>query len=202
MNHRSHEHHSDYHGDQPGPGRGRGRGWAGRNRGLGMGHGMGPGMGSGGRRRGRGGGPRRGDIRIALLSALADAPGHGYELIQRLDERTGGRWKPSPGSVYPTLQMLEELGHVTGADSDGKRVYTITEAGRAELAARADGEGGPTPWLDDAETSSRGTLRRSAMQLMMATKQVGMAGTDQHLAAATAIVDEARRKLYQLLAEA
>lgn len=156
-------------------------------------------MGPGGRGpRGR----RRGDIRIALLAALGDGPAHGYELIQRLDERTGGRWKPSPGSVYPTLQMLEEEGLVRGADQDGKRVFTITEAGQAALAERAEQAGGLPPFLDGEGGSAHGDLRRSAMQLMMAAKQVGMAGSDEHLASAKAIVDDARRKLYQLLAEA
>ena len=77
------------------------------------------------------GGPRRtrrGDIRLALLSGLTDGPAHGYELIQRLSDRSGGRWKPSPGSVYPTLQMLEDAGFASSSQQDDKRVYAITEA--------------------------------------------------------------------------
>ena len=76
-----------------------------REKGMGREYGHG---GHGGPPRGRGGRMRRGDTRYALLSALTDGPGHGYELIQRLEERTGGRWKPSPGSVYPTLQLLAD----------------------------------------------------------------------------------------------
>jgi DNA-binding PadR family transcriptional regulator len=82
---------------------------------------------------------RRGDTRFALLSALVDGPGHGYELIQRLEDRTGGRWKPSPGSVYPTLQLLEETGLVRSEQRDDKRVYEITEAGQTALAGREPG---------------------------------------------------------------
>ena len=92
---------------------------------------------------GRHGGPphrgprrtRRGDIRLALLSGLSDGPAHGYELIQRLSDRSGGRWKPSPGSVYPTLQLLEEAGFASSSQHDGKRVYAITEAGEVHFQA-------------------------------------------------------------------
>ncbi len=187
---RVHGQDDEDHGES-GPGwRRRGPGPFGRGRARGMG----PGLGGGPR------GRRRGDIRWALLGELAESAGHGYELIQRLDERTGGRWTPSPGSVYPTLQLLDEEGLVRSAEVDGKRVYTITEAGQAALAERRATPGGMPPFLE-GQHSSHGELRRSAMQLMMAAKQVGMAGKDEHLASATAILDEARRKLYQLLAE-
>lgn len=151
--------------------------------------------------RGRGHRTRRGDIRFALLAALDEGPAHGYELIQRLEERTGGRWKPSPGSVYPTLQMMEEAGFVTGAQQDDKRVYTITDAGRAELAERMSEAGGPPPWMGP-DAAGHGKLRQSVQQLMMAARQVGMAGNQAHIDSAVGIIDEARRKLYQLLAEA
>src|SRR6476659_2831154 len=75
---------------------------------------------------------RRGDIRTALLVALTDAPAHGYELIQRIEDKSEGAWRPSAGSVYPTLQLLEDEGLVTSTESDGKRVYSITDEGRAQ----------------------------------------------------------------------
>jgi len=154
----------------------------------------------GGGPRGRGPRTRRGDIRIALLSALADEPAHGYELIQRLEERTGGRWKPSPGSVYPTLQMMEEGGLVTASQQNDKRVYAITDEGRKVVAERiADGHGMP-PWMNPETAEGHGALRQSIGQLVMAAKQVGMAGNAAHIEAATGIINEARRKLYQLLA--
>src|SRR5262245_53359556 len=92
----------------------------------------------GGPRRGHGygywreGRMRRGDIRTALLAVLAEAPGHGYEVMQRLEEKSGGAWRPSPGSVYPTLQQLQDEGLVTSTERDGKRIFELTDAGRAE----------------------------------------------------------------------
>lgn len=151
--------------------------------------------------RGRGPRTRRGDIRVALLAALADGPAHGYELIQRLEARTGGRWKPSPGSVYPTLQMLEEGGLATSAQQGDKKVYTITEAGQAELQERMSDAGGPPPWLDGEMAGSHGELRKAVAQLAMAARQVGIGGDEAQVAAATTILTDARRKLYQLLAE-
>jgi DNA-binding PadR family transcriptional regulator len=99
-----------------------------------------------GRGRGRGrGGPRarRGDVKAAVLALLAERPMHGYEMIKELEERTGGAWTPSPGSIYPTLQMLEEADLIRGEETGGKRRFTLTEAGRAEQETRSDET---TPW--------------------------------------------------------
>lgn len=94
-------------------------------------------IGAGPRRRGRRG-PRRhffrqGEVRLALLSLLDDGPAHGYELMKRLEERSGGMYRASPGTVYPVLQQLEDEGLVRSTEEDGKRVYALTEAGSAEL---------------------------------------------------------------------
>lgn len=158
------------------------------------------GFGHGGPPRGRGR-MRRGDTRYALLSALTDGPGHGYELIQRLEERTGGRWKPSPGSVYPTLQLLEETGSVRGEQRDDKRIYEITEAGRTELASRVDDPDG-APWMPSDDGGAHRGLWQAVKQLMLAAKQVSMQPDAAVLEQATTIVNDARRKLYQLLADA
>ncbi len=88
--------------------------------------------GLGGRRRG---GVRRGEIRPLILAALARRPMHGYEVIQELEVQSGGRWRPSAGSVYPTLQQLSDEGLVTGSEIDGRRTYTLTDAGQAAAAA-------------------------------------------------------------------
>ena len=91
----------------------------------------------------------RGDMKYALLELLQERPMHGYEMIKALEEKTGGFYTPSPGSIYPTLQMLEESGMVTSAEVEGKKVYTITDSGRATLVERQrthEGFGGP-PWM-------------------------------------------------------
>src|ERR1700739_4392647 len=79
-------------------------------------------------RRGRG---RRGDVRYAILALLQERPMHGYEMMQELAERTQGLWRPSPGSLYPALQLLEDQGYVRSESADGRRQFTLTEEGRA-----------------------------------------------------------------------
>ncbi len=177
-------------GSRPGPGRGRGRGRGHHEDADGEG-----GHGFGHHRR-----TRRGEIRTGLLAILADGPGHGYELIQRIEAKTAGAWKPSPGSVYPTLQLLADEGLVAAVDHDGKRVFELTDAGRAESARRND-ELGEDPW------SRGGTGRPQAMQLFdamkqihLAARQVVMAGNPVQIESATEIVKNARKQLYQLLA--
>ena len=76
---------------------------------------------------------RRGDVRSAILALLDDRPMHGYEMITELEERTGGRWRPSAGSIYPTLQLLEDEGYIKADDSDGKKVYHVTPEGERYL---------------------------------------------------------------------
>ena len=114
---------------------------------------------------------RRGDIRTALLGALTDGPAHGYEIIGRLEEKSGGMWRPSPGSVYPTLQLFEDEGLVRSEQRDGKRVYELTDAGRAEAAERAE-RFGNAPWEDDTESGNAlAVLMKSAVQLLAAASQ-------------------------------
>jgi DNA-binding PadR family transcriptional regulator len=90
-------------------------------------------------------GPRagRGDIRAAILALLTEQPMHGYQIMNELAERTGGVWRPSPGSIYPSLQMLQDEGLVKSVDQDGRRVFELTEAG-TEAASQASAE--PKPW--------------------------------------------------------
>jgi DNA-binding PadR family transcriptional regulator len=142
---------------------------------------------------------RRGDMRRAVLSALGDGPGHGYEVMRRLEARSGGIWRPSPGSIYPTLQMLEDEGLVRSHAQDGTRVYELTDAGTAEAAA-AD-PSGPAPWErgDDSDERLR-TLREAMGQAQMAAKQVAHTGSQEQIDQGIEIVQRARRELYQLLA--
>ena len=120
----------------------------------------------------------RGDIRAAILALLAEQPMHGYQVIQELSERTGGVWRPSPGSVYPTLQQLEDEDLVREAASEsGKRVYELTDSGR-EQAAQS-----PAPWSAVAGESEDAlvALHELAHQVIAATRQVAHAGTAAQL---------------------
>ena len=157
-----------------------------------------------GGRRGRRGGPgrraRRGDVRAAALALLGERPMHGYEMIQELEERTDGVWRPSPGAVYPALQLLEDQGLVTADAEAGKRLFSLTDAGREELAKLGDRK----PW-DDVTAGIDPTqfrLRDALGPIALAARQVALDGTPAQQAAATEILTETRRKLYALLAEA
>ena len=183
-------------------GRGRGRGWGG-DFGPGFGGGFGPGFGPGGPMFGRGGrGNRRGrgDVRTAIILLLNEEPMHGYQIIQELTDRSNGTWRPSPGSVYPTLGLLEDAGLVRAEKTEGKRIFHITEAGQA---AASDMAGQPAPWDDAAreDDSSLSNLRAQLFQLGGATMQVAQAGNEAQIKKAQAVLSEARRKLYLLLAE-
>jgi DNA-binding PadR family transcriptional regulator len=157
---------------------------------LGFGHG-GPRF--GGRRAGRG------DIRAAVLALLAEQPMHGYQIIQELTDRTQGAWRPSPGSVYPTLQQLadEELARETTSET-GKRVYELTDAGREAAQATT------APWeaLLAEDDDPLIALRDLTQQVVAAARQVAQAGTREQLEAAQGILRDARKQLYRLLADA
>jgi DNA-binding PadR family transcriptional regulator len=143
---------------------------------------------------------RRGDVRGEVLAALAEGPAHGYEIIRRLEEKSGGFWRPSPGSVYPTLQLLEEAGLVRSTEQEGKRTYELTDEGRAEAEQRA-AQGGP-PWADDTpEMRTRFEVRKAVGQLHMAAVQVASAGSEDQIERAIAVLHQARQSLYQILAE-
>jgi DNA-binding PadR family transcriptional regulator len=150
--------------------------------------------------RGRGS-RRRGDIRTALLLALSEAPAHGYELIQRIEAKSQGAWRPSAGSVYPRLQLLEDEGIVTSAEQDGKRVYSITEAGQAEAERRAEETGG-VPWTRDGRDDERsGRLRTTMRDVHVAARQVATAGSPEQVEKAADLLADTRRRLYLLLGE-
>jgi DNA-binding PadR family transcriptional regulator len=172
-------------------GRGHGGPWAEGGRHGGPRAGFGGGGSWGGGRR-----MRRGDIRTFLLVGLLEGPAHGYELMSRLETRSGGVWRPSPGSVYPTLQLLEEQGLIEGREEGGKRVFELTDAGR--VAAEAGR--GQQP-VEGSESGEHPSLRASVEQLLLAAKQVSVAGDAAQVEAATTIVKEARQRLYRLLAE-
>lgn len=165
----------------------------------GTGHGHGHGHGHGGPPPWRGGRrARRGDIRWALLIALSDGPAHGYELINRLETRTGGMWRPSAGSVYPTLQLLEEEGLIAGREDEGKRVFELTDSGR-QAATAASERVGRDPWGGGGAGHHAG-LRQAVKALMLAARQVAAAGDESQVQAATGVLTDARQRLYRILA--
>jgi DNA-binding PadR family transcriptional regulator len=127
---------------------------------------------------------------------------HGYQIMQHLEERSGGAWRPSPGSVYPTLQLLEDQGLITGSEADGRRVFTLTEAGSAE-ATTIKRRSGDAPWGPDAAGGDpRHQLRQAAFQLAAAVKQVAHAGSSDQVTSTLEILREARKRVYSLLADA
>ena len=151
--------------------------------------------------RGRRPRPRRGDVRLAVLTLLAESPMHGYQIITELTTRSGGVWRPSPGSVYPTLQQLEDEGLVSVSERDGRRTFELTDAGRAEVQTASQGRRAPWEEMADEADDGAGDLREYAGQLMAAVLQVAAAGTPGQVARAETMVNETRRALYRLLAE-
>ncbi|MGN9776797.1 PadR family transcriptional regulator [Micromonospora sp. H33] len=150
--------------------------------------------------RGRGGRGRRPNVRAAVLALLTERPMHGYEMIQEIDSRTGGAWRPSPGSIYPTLQLLEDEGVIAATEEGGGRKrFTLTEQGRPEATDAAQ----TPPWAEVAETTVTNwhDVREAGTQAMHALRQVMMTGTDDQRERAAQVLDETRRKLYAILAE-
>jgi DNA-binding PadR family transcriptional regulator len=149
-----------------------------------------------------GGGPRarRGDVRAAVLALLRERPMHGYEMIQELQTRSRGVWRPSAGSIYPTLQLLEDEGLVAAEEIEGKRRFTLTAEGIAE----ADRRGATRPpWEEAGEAANApaGRLRDGVFQLGAAVMQVVQTGTEDQVARTLDILNDARRRIYTLLGE-
>ena len=160
--------------------------------------GFGPGPRGRGRHRGRG--ARRGDVRAAVLALLTERPMHGYEIIQQIEERSGGVWRPSPGSIYPTLQLLADEGLVSSDEVGGRRLFTLTDAGREE-AARHEGESSPFHQERDETFEVAHRFRGELGQLAMAVWQVAQAGTGAQRTEILGVLADARRRAYQLLAD-
>jgi DNA-binding PadR family transcriptional regulator len=157
------------------------------------------GSGWGPHRHGRGR-ARRGDVRLALLRLLAEEPRNGYQLMQAIEERSEGLWRPSPGSVYPTLAQLEDEGLIRSLEAEGTRRFEITDAGRDHLAGRADE---PAPWEPAAEGADNPLteLAPLVIQIGKATFQVASVGDHAQRERARALLADTRRALYRILAE-
>lgn len=177
-------------GSRHGGGRGHGR-----QRGFDLGPMMGPGFGSRGRRR------RRGDVRLAALLLIAEAPRNGYQIIQELAERTDGRWKPSSGAIYPALSLLEDEGLIRAAEGETGKVYELTEAGRIEATAAQER---PAPWEQVGGSGDDPTraLAHSLRQVSQAVQVIAQSDDATLAAQVTEELDALKRRLFQLLADA
>jgi DNA-binding PadR family transcriptional regulator len=142
---------------------------------------------------------RRGNVRAAILALLLERPMHGYEMIQELDARSGGIWRPSAGSIYPTLQLLEDEGLVKSEEVEDRRRYSLTDAGRAE----ADRREGPPPWEEIAGGGGGpgGQLREAGFQVAAAVMQAAATGTDEQVAKVREILGDTRRRIDSVLGE-
>ena len=140
---------------------------------------------------------------MALLLLLAEEPRNGYGLMQEIEQRSDGLWRPSPGSVYPALSQLEDEGLVRGdaAESGGGTVYSLTDAGRSEVESRDPAAAAPWETPSDELGDSLQDLRATGRQLFAATMQVAQAGSEAQIAKARDVLAEARRSLYRILAE-
>jgi DNA-binding PadR family transcriptional regulator len=158
----------------------------------------GMGFGPGGRRSRA----RRGDVRAATLLLLEEEPRNGYQLMEEIERRSDGAWRPSPGSVYPALAQLEDEGLIQAEESAGRRSFQLTDEGRAYVDENRDALG--SPWEDAGEElpSDFVDLRTLIAQVGMATIQVAQSGDEEQVAEAKRILADARKSLYKILAEA
>ncbi len=142
----------------------------------------------------------RGDVRAAVLALLSEQPMHGYQIIHEIEDRSGGTWKPSAGSVYPTLQLLSDEGLITAEEANGRKTYSLTEAGRAEADETADK---PAPWEGSgARDGGRMTaLPKAGAELAQVVAQVARTGDAAQVQQAVEVLAEARRRLYGILAQ-
>jgi DNA-binding PadR family transcriptional regulator len=141
---------------------------------------------------------RRGDVRLALLMLLAEEPRNGYQMMQTIEERSGGRWRPSPGAVYPALAQLEDEGLIRSTERDGAKLFEITDAGRDHLSEH--GEHKP-PWEEGDDAGNPRQLRSDIGEVAAAAWQVGRAGNEQQIGKARELLAETRRGLYRIMAE-
>ncbi|MGD1059257.1 MAG: PadR family transcriptional regulator [Solirubrobacteraceae bacterium] len=162
---------------------------------FGFGRGGGPGG-----PRGRGRRARRGDIRTAALLLLEEEPRNGYQIMQEVQERSGGIWSPSPGSVYPALQQLEDEGLIRTEESDGRKLFAITDEGRAIVNARGVEQSAPWEQTGDGAGGAHelGKLMREVAHAFM---QVMRTGSEGQVAKAAGVLASTRRDLYRILAD-
>jgi DNA-binding PadR family transcriptional regulator len=138
-------------------------------------------------------------VRAAVLALLAEEPRHGYAIMNELAERSGGLWRPSPGSVYPVLQQLQDEGLVLVEEADGRRIFTLSESGRAYVTEHEDEMHEPWRMAENGPMQRVQSIMFSTQALGVAADQVARLADDAQAAQAVAIIDEARRRLYRIL---
>ncbi len=143
---------------------------------------------------------RRGDVRTAILMLLAEEPSNGYQLMQTIEERSGGRWRPSPGSVYPTLSQLEDEGLIRAVERDGTKLFELTDQGRERLG---ESKTDPAPWAEEDDPDAPDLHRMASLiiQIGKAAWQVGQEGDERQTEQAYQLLAETRRSLYRILAQ-
>jgi DNA-binding PadR family transcriptional regulator len=144
---------------------------------------------------------RRGDVRAAALLLLADGPLNGYQIMQEIEKRTDGLWRPSPGSVYPALAQLEDEGLVHLEEQGDRRAYLLTDAGRAYVDEHRDRLGAPWEQMSGAVDDDVGALFRELRRVGMAAAQLGHVGNADQVSRARGVLADARKALYSLLGE-
>jgi DNA-binding PadR family transcriptional regulator len=145
---------------------------------------------------------RRGDMKFILLGLLSERPQHGYEIIKELEARRGGFHRLSPGSVYPTLQMLEESNHLTSTQVEGKRVYTITESGRQLLSERNQQSNLENPSdFKESKPSELIELRETLTELNDAVTTVARSGNLEQANQVRDLLIQVKREIYKILAQ-
>ncbi len=161
--------------------------------------GFGPGGGRGPRGRGRK--ARRGDIRTAALLLLAEEPRNGYQIMQEVEERSDGVWRPSPGSAYPALQQLEDEGLIRSEEIDGRKLFQLTDAGREHVDER--GEDKPAPWeqMSGDVSDLAHELGRLIREVASAFTQVVKTGSEAQMGEARKVLTRTRKDLYRILAD-
>jgi DNA-binding PadR family transcriptional regulator len=159
--------------------------------------GFGPGRGP----RGRGRKARRGDIRTAALLLLNEEPRNGYQIMQEVEERSDGVWRPSPGSVYPALQQLEDEGLIRSEELEGRKLFALTDEGRAYVKER--GEDKPAPWdqMSGDVSEQAHELGKLMREVANAFVQVMKTGSEAQIGEARKVLVTARRDMYRILAD-
>jgi DNA-binding PadR family transcriptional regulator len=138
-------------------------------------------------------------VRAAVLALLAEEPRHGYAIMNELAERSGGLWRPSPGSVYPVLQQLQDEGLVAVEESEGRRNFSLTDAGRTYVAEHPEEMTEPWRVADSGPMQRIQSIMQSMAALGGAVEQVAHTGDDAQAQQAVAVLDEARKRLYRIL---